>query len=92
METVDRTRMCEAVYPVLSDARSSGRMSAAEIEAVIASCAEGYAFPTNLDRDPPAGGLAPKSQQALLRDALEQCWPNETLRQALREHARKRSV
>jgi hypothetical protein len=27
--------------------------------------AEGYAFPTNLDTDPPAGGLAPETQAAL---------------------------
>ena len=36
----------------------------------VAACAEGYAFPTNLDRDPPIGGLAPPSQQALMLAAL----------------------
>ncbi|SAL00779.1 phytanoyl-CoA dioxygenase family protein [Caballeronia ptereochthonis] len=92
METVDRARMCEAVYPVLSDYISTGRMSDTAIEAVIASCAEGYAFPTNLDRDPPVGGLAPKSQQALLRQALDEQWPTETLAQALKEHAWRRST
>ena len=34
---------------------------------VIAACAEGYAFPTNLDRDPPLGGLAPQTQAQLMR-------------------------
>jgi ectoine hydroxylase-related dioxygenase (phytanoyl-CoA dioxygenase family) len=47
--------------------REPGVRSDAEIDAVIASCPEGYSFPTNLDRDPPVGGLAPTSQQALLR-------------------------
>ena len=36
----------------------------------IAACAEGYAFPTNLDRNPPIGGLAPQTQQQLMKKAL----------------------
>lgn len=69
METVDRTTMAKALYPVLLKAK--GSMSAAEIGCAIASCAEGYPFPTNLDRDPPLGGLAPKSQAAFMHEALE---------------------
>ena len=38
---------------------------------VIASSAEGYSFPTNLDNDPPVGGLAPQTQQALLKEAVQ---------------------
>ncbi|MDR5781504.1 phytanoyl-CoA dioxygenase family protein [Caballeronia sp. LZ065] len=92
MESLDRARMCEAVYPFLSECKSAGRMSDDEIEAVIASCAEGYAFPTNLDRDPPSGGLAPPSQQALLREALREGWPLHSLTDALRQHAWKRTT
>jgi ectoine hydroxylase-related dioxygenase (phytanoyl-CoA dioxygenase family) len=92
METLDRARMCEAVYPVLSEGKAMGRMKHDDIEAVIASCAEGYAFPTNLDRDPPAGGLAPPSQQALLREALREGWSSERLTEALRRHAWKRAT
>ncbi|BAN26842.1 phytanoyl-CoA dioxygenase family protein [Caballeronia insecticola] len=92
METVDRSRMCEAVYPVLADHKSTKSLSDAEIDAVIASCAEGYAFPANLDRDPPLGGLAPKSQQALLRQALEENWPGETFIRALQDHAWRRAT
>jgi len=40
------------------------------IENVIAASAEGYAFPTNLDANPPIGGIAPKTQADYLRDAL----------------------
>ena len=39
--------------------------------AVIAAAAEGYAFPTDLDRDPPIGGLAPASQADLMHKALQ---------------------
>lgn len=66
METVDRVAMAKAVYPVIS---ASG-LCGPEIAAVVASCAEGYAFPSNLDADPPVGGLAPESAQALMLRAL----------------------
>ena len=38
--------------------------------AVIAASAEGYAFPTNLDNDPPIGGLIPESQAEFMARAL----------------------
>ena len=38
----------------------------------IMKSAEGYAFPTNLDRDPPKGGLAPETQQALFMRAISE--------------------
>ncbi|WP_336711355.1 phytanoyl-CoA dioxygenase family protein [Arthrobacter sp. USHLN218] len=70
METVDRTGMCRALYPVLRErlAAGSGREW---IRNVVAAAAEGYAFPTNLDRDQPIGGIAPESQAALVLRALE---------------------
>jgi ectoine hydroxylase-related dioxygenase (phytanoyl-CoA dioxygenase family) len=86
METVDRRRMCEALFPVLRDERAAGRMSDDEIAAAIASCAEGYPFPANLDRDPPVGGLAPRSQQTILRLALDEGWQAPALAEALREY------
>ena len=77
METVDRTRMSAGLYPVLSAMLADGRISPARAADAVAACAEGYAFPTNLDRDPPIGGLAPPSQQALLRAALQKGWSAE---------------
>lgn len=65
METVNRTRMVRAVYPVLK-----ARPASVNIDNVIAAAAEGYPFPTNLDSNPPVGGLAPKSQADYLRDYL----------------------
>ncbi|HEV7305925.1 phytanoyl-CoA dioxygenase family protein [Ensifer sp.] len=70
METVDRLTMSATLYPALKTALSAGKLSATEVSNAIASCAEGYSFPTNLDRDPPLGGLAPKTQAQLMREAL----------------------
>lgn len=70
MESMDRTRMSATLYPALQAMRRDGRVSEARALDAIAACAEGYPFPTNLDRDPPIGGLAPKSQQTLMRDAF----------------------
>jgi ectoine hydroxylase-related dioxygenase (phytanoyl-CoA dioxygenase family) len=72
METVDRVRMAQVLYPSLLQRQSAGHMAPDDVAAAIAASAEGYAFPTNLDRDPPLGGLAPASQQDLMRSALAQ--------------------
>jgi ectoine hydroxylase-related dioxygenase (phytanoyl-CoA dioxygenase family) len=66
METVNRTRMVKALYPVL---RGSNGLN---VENVIAASAEGYPFPTNLDSNPPIGGIAPSTQADYLRKALEE--------------------
>lgn len=78
MEAVDRTAMSLAVYPALRAMRAAGAAPQA-VANVIAACAEGYPFPTNLDRDPPVGGLAPPSQAAVLTQALAADWPPERL-------------
>ncbi len=69
MESVDRTAMCSAMYP---HAQAACGLAPAELCAAVAACAEGYSFPTNLNSDPPVGGLAPESQQALFRRALDE--------------------
>lgn len=68
MEAMDRRAMCKALYP---KAQSSA-LPAPDIAAAIAAAAEGYSFPTNLDSDPPIGGLAPETQQALFHRALSE--------------------
>ncbi len=72
MESVDRARMCKRLYPHALAAHRAGDPGRLALEAAIAATAEGYAFPTNLDRDPPVGGLAPESQQAFFLRALEE--------------------
>jgi ectoine hydroxylase-related dioxygenase (phytanoyl-CoA dioxygenase family) len=69
METVDRDRVVRAVYPALLAAVDAG-MPAAHLDAVVAASAEGYAFPTNLDRDTPVDGMTPASQADHVREAL----------------------
>lgn len=83
METVDRGRMVRAVYPELL-ARAE-RWESAAIDRVIAATAEGYPFPTNLDRDTPADGLAPPSQAEVLREAIHARWSVAELDKSLVE-------
>ena len=54
----------------------------------MAACAEGYAFPTNLDRDPPTGGLAPQTQAQLLLTALAEGWTAAAFTAALERRER----
>ncbi|MBV2354880.1 phytanoyl-CoA dioxygenase family protein [Streptomyces sp. J2-1] len=89
METVDREAVAGAVYPVLLRRKAAGAR-AEWLKQVIAASAEGYPFPTDLDRDPPVDGLAPASQADLLRRALREEWPVERLRAELRAGAERR--
>jgi len=41
-----------------------------EVANVVAATAEGYAFPTNLDRDQPIDGMSPRTQADLVTDAV----------------------
>ncbi len=77
MESVDRLKMSLALYPALKDLLADNAITAAEADNAIGACAEGYAFPTNLNRDPPIGGMAPKSPQDLMRQALKENWAPE---------------
>ncbi len=70
METVDRDKMCKLLYPHAVRAKQENRLSATELSAAISATAEGYSFPTNLDRDPPTNGLAPETQAAFFQRAL----------------------
>lgn len=90
METVDRTAMCKALYPVLRAGKRDGTLTDAQIACAVASSAEGYSFPTNLDRDPPLGGMAPKSQAKLVHEALAGDWEPATLGKALDAQAEKK--
>jgi ectoine hydroxylase-related dioxygenase (phytanoyl-CoA dioxygenase family) len=70
IEIVGRSRMVRQVYPMLRVLAGPGGRTAAEIKGVIAATAEGYAFPGKLDFNSPLGGMAPPSQQGVLREAL----------------------
>ena len=90
MESVDRLRMSLALYPVLKRLLATRAISTEAADNAVAACAEGYAFPTNLDRDPPLGGLAPQSQAALMRQALAEGWPPEDFAKAAEAQAQRK--
>lgn len=90
MESVDRVRMSAALYPVLRELIDSEQIGTAETANAIAACAEGYAFPTNLDLDPPLGGLAPPSQQDLFHQALDNNWGTVRFDAELSQQANRR--
>ena len=86
MESIDRTAMCKALYPVLASLPAGAARDAA-----IAAAAEGYSFPTSLDRDPPVGGWAPETQAALTHRALAEAMSPADYAAALdAQDARKR--
>jgi ectoine hydroxylase-related dioxygenase (phytanoyl-CoA dioxygenase family) len=78
MEAVDRTAMCRALYPVLRAQQAAGA-DERSLRNVVTASAEGYAFPTDLDRDQPIGGLAPETQAELVWRALQAGWSPEVL-------------
>ena len=90
MESVDRTRMSAALYPVLLAMRAAGDLDSDECANAVAACAEGYSFPTNLDRDPPLYGLAPETQAQLTLKALSEQWSAGQFNEALEKQAWRR--
>lgn len=90
METVDRETVAAAIYPALLALTSTNRLTAHEADDAIAAAAEGYAFPTNLDRDPPVGGVAPETDAELLRGALAAARSADEVRAELEARRRKR--
>jgi ectoine hydroxylase-related dioxygenase (phytanoyl-CoA dioxygenase family) len=88
METVDRTAMCRALYPALLAQKAAGADDLT-LHNVVAASAEGYAFPTNLDRDQPIGGLAPEMQAELVWRALQEKWAPDALEAELTAQAER---
>jgi ectoine hydroxylase-related dioxygenase (phytanoyl-CoA dioxygenase family) len=89
MEMVDRRRMSVAIFPALLAMRSAGATESM-VANVIASCAEGYSFPTNLDLDQPINGLAPMTQAQILGEAVAQGWSRQRLETELEAWAGRR--
>jgi ectoine hydroxylase-related dioxygenase (phytanoyl-CoA dioxygenase family) len=90
MESVDRVRMASALYPTLLDMQAKGTIAGEQLASAVAATAEGYAFPTNLDRDPPVGGLAPESQQGMMVRALQEKWSAAAFQESLQTMAYKK--
>ena len=90
MESVDRYAISQALYPHLLN--SWQQLSDSEQDAVLSSGCEGYSFPTNLDTDPPLGGMAPETHKALTRRALEESWTEGKFRAESAVHKQRRSA
>jgi len=90
MEYVDRVKVAKAVYPALKQRQATGADPGA-LENAVAAAAEGYPFPTNLDRDQPIGGLTPLAQTEILARALAEDWSPARLDEALDSYAGRRS-
>lgn len=90
MESVDRARMVRALYPELLARKRQGA-EGRWLRNVVAAAAAGYPFPTNLDRDPPMGGLAPASQAAVVHRALAEEWEPTVLAETLSGAAWRRA-
>lgn len=74
MESIDTQQIIEKTWSEVVNLHKQEGFST-RVEAAIKSIGDGYAFPTNLDvRPPQAGGMAPESEQDLLRRALQEGW------------------
>jgi ectoine hydroxylase-related dioxygenase (phytanoyl-CoA dioxygenase family) len=78
MESVDRARVVEAIHPALAARVASGWGEEA-VANVVAASAEGYPFPSNLDRAQPVDGMAPPSQAEVVAAALAEGLSTEEL-------------
>lgn len=90
MEAVDRNSMMLAIYPALLSAWHAKQLTLSEVQAVIQATAEGYAFPTNLDQDPPLNGLSPETFQQLMLHAITADWSVEKFDKSVRLKAQQR--
>lgn len=89
MESIDHDGLVRAVYPSLR-ARAQSGMAADELDNAVVAAADGYAFPTNADTDPPLGGVAPPNQADLVRRALVEDWTPDRLDQELTNYQERR--
>ncbi len=82
--------LVDSEYKVSEEEIKELNLTGGERAAVIAAAAEGYPFPTNLDTDPPVGGLASESQAELLNRALNENMSEDDFQIALHNNNSKR--
>lgn len=74
METINTLPLIEKTWEGLTARYKEGGLSE-EVKTFVGNVAEGYPFPTNLDRRvPETAGMAPENEQTLLIRGLEQGW------------------
>ncbi|UNI22461.1 hypothetical protein JDV02_008350 [Purpureocillium takamizusanense] len=86
METIDTRPLVESCWDELRRLHAEQGMSD-EVLAVVAALAEGYPFPTNLDRNPPrSDDMAPQSEQDVILRCLKEHFSREDVLAALDKH------
>ncbi|KAI7240324.1 PhyH-domain-containing protein [Hortaea werneckii] len=82
MEIIDTMPLVDKTWDKLQAEYSKKGSFTPEIETFICNLGEGYPFPTNLDRRQPGpDGMAPESEQELLRRGLQDGWSRERIMQ-----------
>ncbi|KAF5857593.1 hypothetical protein ETB97_005551 [Aspergillus alliaceus] len=79
MESVDTVPIVERCWDILVErVRGAGGVVDGELENFVLAVGDGYPFPTNLDRRPPApSGMAPESEQEIMFRGLKEGWEKE---------------
>ncbi|MCJ1304821.1 hypothetical protein MMC08_007634 [Hypocenomyce scalaris] len=85
METIESISLVEQCWDGLREKYEREGMSG-EVQAFVAAVAEGYPFPTNLDRRAPAPGrMAPDSEQDIVTRGLWERWDLQQVMGALKQ-------
>lgn len=85
MEYIERIPLVQHSWQLLQEKFREEGLSDG-VETFLQAVTEGYPFPTNLDRRPPApSGMAPESETDILRRGLQEGWSVEQAVEALRD-------
>ncbi|RFU24678.1 hypothetical protein B7463_g11662, partial [Scytalidium lignicola] len=84
METIDTVPLIDHCWELLLERYTKQRYT--DVRCFVQAVAEGYPFPTNLDRRPPApSGMAPESEQELIMRGLKEQWSREKVVEVLKQ-------
>ena len=85
MESIDTLSIIEATWEFIVEMYKEQGLSL-QVMCAVQAVGSGYAFPTNLDRRPPApGGMAPESEQDLMVRGLKGGWGVDEVVRGVRE-------
>lgn len=85
MESIETLPLAFMTWEVLVERYKREGMSEG-VKTYIGNVAEGYPFPTNLDRRvPETAGMAPESEQDLLVKGLREGWDKDILQSELKD-------
>ncbi|KAK5049911.1 hypothetical protein LTR84_004030 [Exophiala bonariae] len=85
MESIDTVTVIKKSWPSVLQLYQEQKALTVEVDAILKAIAQGYPFPTNLDRRPPeTGGMAPESELDVLRRAVQGSWSTEVVIAAIK--------